>query len=262
MRRSVTLFLLCASSLFAAPVGNPAAPEWIEKGFFIPEDWWGSVRIGYEGDFVSDAKLEQYADGYGRVDCYEQETNSGTLTFNIMNRLDLFGVFGSSRVNSDWRFVDAAQNVHRIELETNYDFLWGLGLRGILYEEEEICLTMGGRYEQSFAEASWLTSDGVPQPLGQGNLHWREWQIDLDVSYQIDIFNPYIGVKYSHARVLLEGFPESISEKGIGSNQFKNRVPIGIFIGCGLSSSKYFMLNIEGRLIDETAITVSGDIRF
>ncbi len=262
MKKYLQLALLFASSLFAAPIGNPAAPEWIKKGFFISEDWWGSVRIGYEGDFVSDAKLEQYAEGYGRVDSYGQETNSGVVTFNILNRVDLFAVFGSSRVNSDWRFVDAAQNVHRIELETNYDFLWGLGVRGILYEEEEVCLTMGGRYEESSALPSYLTSDGVPQPLGSGQLQWREWQIDLDLSYQIDIFNPYIGVKYSNARTELGGFLEPISEKGTGSNQFKNRAPLGIFIGCGLSSSKYFMLNIEGRLIDETAFTVSGDIQF
>lgn len=261
MKRFVLFCLFFANALLAAPVGNPSAPEWIEKGFFIPEDGWGSVRIGYEGDFVSDAKLEQYSEGYGRVDSYEQETNSGTVTCNLWNRLDLFAVLGSSRANADWRFVDPAQNVYRVELETNYDFLWGVGVRGILYEDEEICLDMGGRFEQSSCEPSWLASNGVPQPVAHSMLYWREWQIDLDLSYQIDIFAPYIGVKYSNVRVELSNFSEPISAKG-GSDHFKNRIPLGIFIGCGLSSSKYFLLNIEGRLIDETAVTVSGDIRF
>lgn len=254
--------MLCIfSSLSAAPVGNAAAPGLIEQGFFIPKCWWGNVRIGYEGDFVSDAKMEQYAQGYGRVDSYEQQTNSGVVTFNILERADLFAVLGASRSNADWRFVDSANGVHRIEMETNYGFLWGVGARAVLYEEEEMCLTLGGRFETSSFLPSWLTSDGVPQSVSRGHVDWTEWQIDLDFSYTIDIFAPYIGAKYSHARTELSGFLYPISEKG-SNNQFKNRIPMGIVIGCGLSSGKYFMLNLEGRLIDEEAVTVSGDIRF
>ena len=43
---------------------------------------------------------------------------------------------------------------------------------------------------------------------------------------------------------------------------FENRTPVGIVIGCSISNGKYFMLNIEGRLIDEDAVTISGDLRF
>jgi hypothetical protein len=261
MKRYVALILCLFSSLSASPVGNAAAPELIEQGFFIPNCWWGNVRLGYEGDFVSDGKMEQYAQGYGKVDSYEQQTNSGVITFNILERIDLFTVLGASRTNADWRFVDQLNGVHRIEMETNYGFLWGVGARGILYEEEDICLTLGGRFETSYYMPSWLTLDGVPQPVSRGSLEWNQWQIDLDFSYTIDIFAPYIGVKYSHARSELNGFLYPISSKGT-SNQFKNRIPMGIVIGCGLSSGKYFMLNLEGRLIDEEAVTVSGDIRF
>ncbi len=261
MKRTVISLLCFSSSLFASPVGNAAAPELIEQGFFIPDDWWGNVRLGYEGDFVSDGKMQQYGQGYGRVDSYEQQTNSGVVTGNIADRVDLFCVLGSSRTNADWRFVDAENGVHRIEMETNYGFLWGAGVRGILYEEEDICLTLGGRFERSSFDPSWLTSDGVPKSVASGFVKWSQWQIDLDFSYTIDIFAPYIGVKYSHARTELNSFSCPISEKG-SSNQFKNRLPVGIFLGCGLSSGKYFMLNLEGRLIDEEAVTVSGDIRF
>lgn len=247
-----------AVHLFGLPVGNPAAPKLIEEGFFIPCDFWGSVRIGYEGDFVSDAKMEQFHSSDGRVDSYQQETNSGIISFNILNRVDLFGVLGSSRTSTDWRFVDAANAVHRIELETNYDFLWGVGIRGILYQWECLCLGAGGRYESARYDPSWITSNGVPEPTSNSLLSWREWQIDLDAGYKIDIFTPYIGIKYSNARTMISGLTEVISQH----NQFTNRIPIGVFIGCSLSSSKYFMLNVEGRLVDEEAVTVSGDIRF
>ncbi|MBX9744445.1 MAG: hypothetical protein K2X08_04465 [Chlamydiales bacterium] len=261
MRYYVCLFLCLFSSLYAAPVGNSSAPRLIERGFFISSDWWGNVRIGYEGDFVSDGKLEQYGEGYGRVDCYEQQTNSGTVTGNIVDRLDLFAVLGSSRTNATWRFMNE-EAIHRIELETNYAFLWGLGIRGILYEDEDLSLTLGGRFETSSYDPSWATLDGIPQSIAHSLLTWKEWQIDLDASYKIDIFTPYVGVKYSHARSELSGFTFPISEKGAGTNQFKNRNSVGVFLGCALSSAKYFMLNVEARLLDEEAVTVSGDIRF
>ena len=254
--------LLLAGSLCAAPVGNSYAPKLIEEGFFIPKDFCVNARSGYEGDFVADGKMEQFRQGSGRVDSYSQETNSGTITFNAVNRLDLFGILGSSRTSADWRFTDSEGGVHRIELETNYDFLWGAGARAILFEWTNTCLTLGGRYEFAQYFPSWLTSDGIPQSVSNSKLHWREWQIDLDLSYKIDIFAPYIGVKYSNARTKISGFSTPISESGTGTDQFKNKIPVGVFIGCGLSSSKYFMLNIEGRLVDEEAVTVSGDIKF
>ncbi len=253
---------LSAFPLFGVPVGNPSAPKIIEEGFFIPHDIWVDARTGYEGDFVADAKMKQYNQGHGRVDSYQQETNSGTITLNILERLDLFGILGSSRTNADWRFEDTAGAVHRIQLETNYDFLWGVGARGLLFEWQCLCLGLGGRYETAHYFPSWLTSDGIPQSVSHSLLKWREWQIDLDLSYKIDIFIPYIGVKYSNAHTKISGFSTPISQSETGSDQFKNRIPVGVFIGCSLSSSKYFMLNIEGRLVDEEAVTVSGDIRF
>ncbi|MBS0624699.1 MAG: hypothetical protein JSS32_01455 [Verrucomicrobia bacterium] len=262
MKAAFSLLLLFALPLFSAPVGNPYAPKIIEEGFFIPKDCWVDARAGYEGDFVADAKLKQYGQGQGRVDSYQQETNSGTATLNILERVDVFGILGSSRTNADWRFEDSSGAVHRIELETNYDFLWGVGIRGLLVDWNSLGVGVGGRYEESKFNPSWLTSDGVPQSVGGSLLKWREWQIDLDFSYKIDIFIPYVGVKYSNVQTKISGFSIPISQSGTGNNQFKNRIPVGVFIGCSLSSSKYFMLNIEGRLVDEEAVTVSGDIRF
>ena len=107
-----------------------------------------------------------------------------------------------------------------------------------------------------------MTIDGIVQHANGTELHWRVWQIDMDMSYKIDIFTPYIGIKYSNVRSGVGFFPISISNSGLGINYFENRTPVGVFIGCSLSSGKYFMLNIEGRLIDEEAVTISGDFRF
>jgi len=261
MKLYAAIFFACCSSLFAAPVGNTSFPEVIEEGFFISRNSWIDVRAGYEGDFVADARLKQHNQSSGRVDGFAQDTNSGTATINILDRLDLYGVFGSSRVRSEWRFTIGG-DTSLANLETLYSFLWGVGARGILFEWGSASLGVGGRYERANYSNVWLTVDGDPQPTNGSHVIWRDWQIDLDLSYMIEIFTPYIGVKYSSVKAKVGNFTTAISDNGSGTNSFKNRNPVGVFIGCTLSTGKYFMLNVEGRLIDEEAVTISGDIRF
>jgi len=251
------------ATLHAAPVGNTSAPQIIQEGFFISCDNWFNFRAGYEGDFVADGRMKQYQQGAGRVDTYEQWTNSGTVTANLLDRIDVYGVFGSSRAQADWRFGDiSAATVTRIEMETKYSFLWGVGARAILYEWCNTSFGLGGRYSSSNYEPVWLTADGFIQPVSGSHFHWREWQINMDASYRIDLFSPYIGIKYSNARTELKNFSVPISANLVGSNSFKNRIPVGLYVGCTLSTGQYFMLNIEGRVIDEEAVTISGDFRF
>jgi len=264
MLKKLSLALLSIISiavLHAAPVGNPMAPQLIQEGDLIPCDSWVDVRAGYEGDFVGDGRLRQTTEGSGRVDTFQQYTNSGTFTLNILDRLDLYGVFGSSRVCADWRF-NSLGTITRIQLETLYHFIWGAGARGIFFECGKICLGLGGRYSFCSYKPSWLATNAVPVRVAGTRLTWREWQVDLDIAYNIDLFTPYLGLKYSNVRATLGTFPIPISNSGTGRDEFENRTPVGVFIGCSISNCKYFMLNIEGRLVDEDAVTISGDLRF
>jgi hypothetical protein len=86
--------------------------------------------------------------------------------------------------------------------------------------------------------------------------------VDVDVSYRIDLLTPYIGLKYSNAKSKISEFSVPIASDDSGTDHFENRIPVGILIGCSLSTRKYFMLNVEGRLVDEEGITISGDLRF
>jgi hypothetical protein len=261
MRFLLGLATFSSACVFGAPVGCPAAPGLIKEGFFISPNAPVNVRAGYEGDFVADARLQQSGPGQGRVDNFNQQTNAGTITLNGVNRVDLFGLCGSSRACTDWRFtVDDV--THRAEVVTLYNFLWGAGTRAIVYKTCAASLGVGGRYEECQYDNLWLTIDGTEHSGANTFLHWRVWQVDFDFGYQIDIFTPYIGIKYSNIRVKIGDFDEPVSNDGSGSDQFKNRTPVGVFIGCSLSSGKYFMLNVEGRLIDEEGVTISGDFKF
>lgn len=255
----IAALFVCA--LYGSPVGNPSTSQLLSEGFFISPDSWFGVRAGYEGDFVYDGRLKQQRDGNGRVDSYKQDTNSGTIALNVLDRMDLYGVLGSSRTKADWRFSSGASTL-RAELETGYRFLWGVGGRVIFLEWGKADLGFGGRYSSCNYRPAWLTLDGAPVSTSGARIKWREWQVDLDLSYKIDLFTPYIGIKYSDVTTKLGPFSTAIASNGSGRNRFTNRVHVGFFVGCSLTTGKYFMLNLEGRFADEEAVTVSGDLRF
>lgn len=249
-------------SLYAAPVGNPAFPQLLKEGYAIPNNCWVDFRLGYEGDFIGDGRMKQYNEGHGRVDNYEQYTNSGTVTLNFLDRLDIYGVFGSTRVSSDWRFEAVDSAVHRVELETNYHFLWAVGARGILFEWGNTILGIGGRYNATcHLKPVWTCIDGNPVSTSGTRFRWREWQVDLGMTHKIEIFIPYLGLKYSNSHARVGRYSDDIASDS-GLLHMKNRTPVGIIIGCTLTTEKYFMLNVEGRLIDENALTIAGDFRF
>ena len=258
-RFAASMFFL--SSVLASPVGNPSFPELLSKGFCIPENSCVDFRLGYEGDFVGDARMKQTQESSGRVDHFTQDTNSGTVTLNFFDRLDIYGVFGSTRICADWRF-NPDDALKRAQLQTGYQFLWAVGARGVLYNWGKTTLGLGGRYSASNPHPSWIAINGTPEPVNGAHLQWDAWQVDLDLSYQIEIFIPYIGVKYLDARVKTGSFPEAIASNGSGSLHMRNRMPVGMIVGCTLSTGSYFMLNVEARLIDEEAATISGDLRF
>lgn len=249
--------------LCAASVGNTSAPEILQKGFFTSCNSLFDIRAGYEGDFVSDGRMKQYDEGNGRVDQYKQWTNSATLTFNAFERVDTYAVFGSSKTKADWRFENRSDDTnHRIEIETQYNFLWAVGGRIVLYNWSNTSFGVGGRYSSCHYQPTDCISDGIPISKAGSHFNWGEWQCNFDISYKISLFTPYIGTKYSNAKTQLSDFSRPISNSLTRSNSFKNRVSLGLYIGCTLSTGRYFMFNIEGRLVDEEAITVSGEFRF
>jgi hypothetical protein len=247
--------------LMAAPIGNTAAPEILQRGFFIPSKCDTSVRLAYEGDFVTDARMDQFDQGSGRVDNYHQYAGSGLITWNFVDRLDVYSVLGMSKVHADWRFSLGEEWI-RITMKSEGAFVWGLGSRAILYEWGPVFLGCGGRYSSADYELRRFSSDGSGYPVEGAAIEWRQWQVNLDICYKITILTPYVGAKYSHERAYLSGFSTAIASDGEGVNSFENRSPVGVYLGCALSNGKYFSLNIEGRLLDEEAVTVTADFRF
>ena len=256
------LLLSLVNGLSAAPVNNPSAPALIKDGFFISPTSWLDFRLGYEGNFVNDAKMKQTQESFGRVDDFKIDVNAGSCTLNFWNRLDLYGIFGAARIRGLWQ-CSPADALRQVDTETKYRFTWAAGGKVMLFEWGRTALTVGGRYFFTRPKLEWLTWNGSPYAVGTAKYRFREWQADLGLSHQIDLLTPYLGIKYSRKNAHLRQVTSvAIATDGSGSIHMRERQKIGMVAGCGLSSRKFFMLNLEVRLIDEEALTVTGDFRF
>src|SRR5207302_1613967 len=138
-------------------------------------------------------------------DNFRQYTNSGTLTCNFVQRMDIYGVWGASKAKAEWRFPEA-DSIHIVKLKTFEQNLWALGTRTILCQWCNLFLGLGGRYSSSRYHPAHVTFDGIKVPVSGTHFFWKEWQVNMDFSYKICLFTPYVGVKYSNNRVHLGDF--------------------------------------------------------
>jgi len=256
----ILFFTICFFGVYAAPVGNPLNPEIIEEGFFITPASWMNFRLGYEGNFVSDARMDKKTSS-SKIDNFKNDSNSASFTLNLQNRTDLFAVLGASRIRSDWRF-DNAGVMSRIELETNYRLYGAAGGKAILFQWGSTVLSVGGRYSFTEPSITFITRDGALQDKGFSRVKYHDWQVDLGTAHKIDIFAPYLGVKYLNSKAKIKNVPIAIDTDGQNQIKMKKRDHFGVYVGCSLSNGKYFMMSVEARFIDEEGISVTGDIKF
>jgi len=95
-----------------------------------------------------------------------------------------------------------------------------------------------------------LTSSGERK----GTINLYEWHVAPYVAKKIGNFTPYFGVRYSDARM---------KEKDEwGTTSMKADYNVGVFLGTDYKLGKNWRLNLEGRFIDETAMSVGASYRF
>jgi hypothetical protein len=90
---------------------------------------------------------------------------------------------------------------------------------------------------------------------------FKEWQASVGLAYQYKIYAPYLGLKYSdmgaHIHFTDQGTGTVYSDKKLES---KNK--FGIFYGIDVLLNDSMSLNMEGRNIDEDAVSAGLNARF
>lgn len=256
----IVFFLLFTCLLHASYVGNPLSPSILDRSLFISKDRFVNLRLSYEGDFIIDAMLKKTDQGSGRVDHFYQDMHFGVLSFSYKDRLDVYSLLGLSHIDTDYRIASPSL-ISLIKICTHYGFAWGFGTKAILWKCGNITIGAGGRYIQTDPDISSLSSNGETSKTSS-DLYYRTGQVDLCLSYRINFFIPYIGIKYCLTSTKFQIPGIIIADNGDDTLHMGQRNPFGLVIGTTLTNGCSLMATIEARLFDEQAITISGSFRF
>lgn len=231
-----------------------------ERGLWATgDDWWG-IKVGYEldGTFSKRIKIKKRKSSIKDLfDQYQSLKQFGVLTFNIIDRFEVYGLLGAMKIDMAQRPV---RNI-RVEYETDSQLIWGVGGRVVLVYWEEVIMGINARYNASHLKIDRLIVNAIPQNPKSANMHYHEWQVGGSFSREIGNMIPYIGLAYASQHSYLRSIPNT-SVYSFRDEKIKNRNPFVLLFGLGMTSGQAVNFNIETRLVGEMALTGSADLRF
>lgn len=241
------------------------------------------------------------------------------------NLVGLFGDNGNQATVAATSMPNVSLSQSVIELYTDTAFAWSVGARAALWECG--CATLGAsfQYAQSKPKVEELNvlcnaaeftinkpkgyvDQAFPLAISAGteaatgtkdaSIDYHEWQASLALSYRLNMFTPYIGVKWSRAsfdadtiRIAQPKLAAAIFDvttlnptiAGAGDvpnntaadrladtmqivsmqiNKMKSRKSCGLAVGTTIVDADKYAVTVETRLIDERAAHVNAQFRF
>ena len=256
---ALCIFVSSFSQVQALYFGNISEAEIIDQGIVLSKDNWMALKIGYQGDFVFDRKLQTHGGCHGRVDEFQLVMQQGLIALDFADRAEFYGTMGVANVYFTHR-PDSDQK--RREYQTAEDFTWGVGARAIFISWGNTSLGADAAIQWANMKSKWEAINGVSYNK-HSNINYREWQVGMGVSHKIEILVPYFAVKYSNVRGKLKNLsPYLFPPNGSDNFNLKNRTYVGIALGATVSMGTIFDLNVEASLIDEEAISLAANLKF
>ncbi len=259
MIRFIFIFLFLWNLTFAMQVGNLSDPCIQKKGIFFGSSRF-SFRLGYLGDYIYDQTLR---DEFILPDCHEKAshgklwTQAATATFNLLNRIDLYTILGATRIQIDQ------------DLSTSQQFAWGVGGKIVFLHYKNFRLGVDLKYFQSKQTPSFFECEHQAYNITSTfSYNYHETQGAFGLSYQTKYVSPYIAATYLIAKlepqppVAYVRIPSFNFEVPVTSKSVTIDSRFGCAIGLSLIDHQKANLNLEWRGLSQSAISLSGEIRF
>lgn len=272
----VVLFILSiAVPSFAATVGSPeiTIPE---QSLFLKQEVVNkaldrtefnmNIKASMEIEFIIKRELAS-AD-----DVSEVELEGSSIMFKFSNNfydiIEPYIKIGSSSFKVEWD-----QNGNDIKIETDPGFIWGMGVKAKLWEFKDygVKLTLDAQCRDIDLDVDDTKVGGATVTSSDKTFSVKEWQTTLLASKKY-IFPmgandyyvvPYGGITYSFLDVDASFTPSGTGALYSTYNASDENV-FGIVLGCDIMPFflSYYLLNFELRLMNETAISLGGTIKF
>ncbi|MEW6171163.1 MAG: hypothetical protein AB1472_06365 [Candidatus Omnitrophota bacterium] len=173
-----------------------------------------------------------------------------------------------------------------IDYDIDNSFVWGVGFKATYDLPKNWSVGMDAQYlrhKHDYDASSSIMFFGGGVGFGEdyetysGTLTIYEWQIAPYIAKKIKNFTPYLGFKYSDLRIkdhsqvgfkyLFFSAPFVTPQVDVGSGnytikKYRTEDNFGPFVGLDYNITKNLKLNIEGRFVDETAMSCNISYKF
>jgi hypothetical protein len=254
------LVLGFASMVQAAPVGLTSEAD-LNKAKLFADNNIG-VSVGVIVDSVSKVNVD--------VDDGEYEMNAivARLGLSVLERINFYVDLGEA---SDMEFNWNDQG-DGIKTKFEDEALWGVGVNGLIYRwGNGLEIGAGASYRTADMNLEEAQVAGITYTKTQitsiRNGEFSETQVALQGAWKTEYFVPYIGVKYSNVEVDADFTADGQQRKATGKESDQN---VGVFVGLSIApkldvlgeQGDRLAINVEGRFIDEEAVSVGVSYKF
>lgn len=282
MKKLIMILIILGSTspLLAATVGGPdiSIPE--ESLYLKREavkrtlDRYDSgiidIKSSVEAEFIVERELTSSPVDVRNA---KMEGQNYMIKFsgNFKDIVEPYIKIGTAKFEVKWD-----QDNRNVTVETENGFGWGVGVKANIFELQEygVRLTLDAQY-RSFnldIDKKLLGSETVEtSDVTTEGFEIKEWQISILGSKRIILpiglrdyyLVPYAGVTYSALDVDVN-FITNTNNALYSTYNASDENPVGIVFGCDMMPSllSWYLLNFEVRLINETAFTLGGTIKF
>ncbi len=181
-------------------------------------------------------------------------------SYGLLDNVDVYLKLGVADYKIESEAYSAGVKVAEDEINTDTDFAYGFGLKAT-YELGDDWLVGGDlRYLRSKHKAKTAQT-----PLGgetTSNTYKstviQEWHIAPYIARRINNFTPYLGIRYSDTRFKMK----EPTDDDTDDLKYEADDNVGVFLGTDYKLDENWSLNLEGRFIDETALSFATTYKF
>ncbi len=262
LKVAITVFPFWFSSpCHALYNGNPSAPELPESGCLIGKDFFLGIKAGYIGDLVFSRSMivkasQSQADH--EISSFKSLMNAGIITVDFMNRVDLYTAIGTYQI----KLSQKIRENNRIHYTSDHHIGGMAGIKAVLacWGDTQIGVDVKGFLSCPRIEAIHVNDSHAD--VGHSKCSDRQWQIGAALSQRVGWFVPYIGATYTHAELKLKSLSSLQQYYPKKEVLLTNKYSFGFILGFGLAFDSMLSLNLEAKMIEETAGSCSLDFRF
>ena len=192
------------------------------------------------------------------------------LGVDIFNRFEPYVKFGVSDLEAKWR----QSGKFDIEMDADMALAWGVGLKGIICEFENLGLriTADVQYRKTEPDVGDISLNGRPITDTGPDFKIKELQaalvlskkLELPLKWQSMYLVPYTGFTVSESTADLEFRDTQQPATDWSVYDASNNKVFGFLFGCDITPSltNSFIYNFEIRLINEVALSLGGAVKF